>query len=101
MIIELAVQIVRWINDDPGYVECEFVDARGKLHTVIDKLPIFGDADLGKDSPYPQPGAIRCREIGSDGGEIITLATDIPDEVESNEGIFRFTVSASQVIRKA
>ena len=39
---DLAVQIVRFVDEcQPGVVACEFVDADGHLHTLIDKVPIF------------------------------------------------------------
>jgi hypothetical protein len=38
----LALQIVRFVDDyQPGVVECEFIDANGRPHTFIGKVPNF------------------------------------------------------------
>ena len=37
-----AVQIMRYVDGhEPGWVECEFTDAEGRKHRIIDKVPIF------------------------------------------------------------
>jgi hypothetical protein len=61
-LVDLTVQIVRFVDDyQPGIVECEFTDAGGRAHRLIDKAPIFTVSALTADSPYPQPGAVRCK----------------------------------------
>jgi hypothetical protein len=39
---ELAIQIVRCLDDQhqPGWVECDFIDADGRRHVLVDKIPI-------------------------------------------------------------
>ena len=60
--MELAVQVVRFVDDEPqpGVVACEFVDAEGCCHTLIDKVPGFSAKLLDARSDYPQAGAVRC-----------------------------------------
>ena len=61
---ELAVQIVRFVDDtQPGVVACEFSDADGRRHTLIDKVPIFTTEHLDASSAYPQGGAVRCEVL--------------------------------------
>jgi hypothetical protein len=50
--MELAVQIVRFVNDEPqpGIVACEFVDAEGRCHTLIDKVSGFSASLLDASS---------------------------------------------------
>src|SRR6202789_459988 len=62
---DLRVQIVRFVDEEPqpGIVESQFRDAQGKLHSIIDKIPLFTSADLWSDSNYPQPGFIECRVL--------------------------------------
>jgi hypothetical protein len=62
---DLRVQIVRFVDEEPqpGIVESHFRDAQGKLHSIIDKVPLFTSADLWSDSDYPQPGFIECRVL--------------------------------------
>src|ERR1700733_5668803 len=62
---ELRVQIVRFVDEEPqpGIVESQFRDAHGKVHSIIDKIPLFTSAHLWSDSKYPQPGFIECRVL--------------------------------------
>ncbi len=54
---ELRVEITRYVDDhQPGFIQCEFVDAVGQRHTMVDKVPMFTIADLDFESCYPQPG---------------------------------------------
>jgi hypothetical protein len=53
------------VDDEPqpGIVACEFVDAEGKIHTLIDKVPIFSAQRLDGTSTYPQTGGVRCEML--------------------------------------
>ncbi|MGD0479148.1 MAG: hypothetical protein ABSA42_03185 [Terracidiphilus sp.] len=54
----LSVKIVRFVDEAfPGFVECEFIDANQRMHTLVDKVPMFSELDLWKDSGYPQPAS--------------------------------------------
>jgi hypothetical protein len=60
----LRVQIVRFVDEAfPGWVESQFRDAQGEVHSIIDKVPMFTSAVLWSDSNYPQPGSIECRVL--------------------------------------
>jgi hypothetical protein len=101
-LVDLMVQIVRFVDDDqPGFVECEFTDADGRPHRVIDKAPIFTTATVAADSIYPQPGAVRCRLLGvsqdRDGRRLFTISTADPFSIETAEGLTEFDVLTSQV----
>lgn len=98
----LAVQIVRLVDDhQPGIVECEFNDADGRRHTLIDKAPIFSTELLDAHSKYPQPGMARCTvlRVWNDpvGRELITISTAAPFSIESIEGQSQFVVLQSKV----
>ncbi len=99
----LRVQIVRFVDDyQPGIVECQFEDAGGRVHTIIDKLPIFSAAALWSDSEYPQPGIVRCRVLdrmsGQDGRDLIHITTADPDHVEATDGKSEFVVAEGDLI---
>src|SRR6185437_2963991 len=50
-VTSLKVQIVRFVDGhQPGFVECEFRDAKGELHVIRDKLPVLTTANLWSDS---------------------------------------------------
>jgi hypothetical protein len=100
--MELAVQIVRFVDDtQPGVVAAEFVDAIGRCHTLIDKVPIFSEARLDAASAYPQPGAVRCevllRKKDAQKREIVRISTLRPDSIKSTEGLSEFEVRPPQL----
>ncbi|SRR5216683_3635223 len=101
--MELAVQIVRFVDDEPqpGIVACEFVDADGHRHTLIDKVPICSGERLDANSAYPQPGAVRCEALArwqdTNGRDVVRITIDLPDHVESSEGVSEFVVLSGQL----
>ncbi len=80
----LQVNIVRFVDAyQPGIVACEFVDATGLIHTIIDKVPMFTADSLDQDSPYPQRGKARCEVLRSfedvTGRSLIQVSLSQPD----------------------
>lgn len=100
--MELAVQIVRFVNKEPqpGIVACEFTDAEKRVHTLIDKVPIFSTEDLDEWSTYPSARCVRCEVISqwrdTRGRDLVRITTGL-DGVESTEGLSEFIVLAGQV----
>lgn len=95
----LAVQIVRLVQDGfPGWVECQFNDAAGRVHTVVDKVPVLTTEVLDADSQYPRPGEIqyevlgRTRDIAR--GKVVHITTP---GIESTEGLSEFVAPALQL----
>jgi len=85
----------------PGFVACEFSDAHGHKHTVIDKVPILTDENLDSSSPYPLPGIARCEVLSrwrdDRGRDLVRITLDRPITVESTEGLTEFVVLAQQL----
>jgi len=101
-IMELAVQVVRFVDDcQPGIVACEFVDADGRRHALIDKAPIFSAEALDANSEYPQPGTARCAVLhrwrDACGRVLVRVSIADPDSIESSEGLSEFVVLLTQV----
>ena len=99
---QLIVQIVRFVDDGfPGWVACEFEDAVGRRHTLIDKWPIFTDAMLDETDVYPQMGVVRCQVVtrwkDAHGRELLRVSTAKPDDIASTDGLTEFVVLSSQV----
>ena len=93
----LIVQIVQFVDShQPGWVQCEFVDADGRHHLIIEKIPVVTSAHLDADSEYPKPGGVRCeilkRYRNEKGQELVCITTDRPSSIESTEGTSEFTV---------
>lgn len=98
----LAVQIVRFVDDyQPGIVACEFSDAHGKRHTLIDKVPFFTAENLDSSSPYPLPGVAPCevpsRWRDDSGRELARITLEKPDALASTEALTEFVVLAGQL----
>lgn len=98
----LAVKILRCVDEMsfPGWLEAELVDAEGRRHIFIDKVPAFtANFLLDSKSTYPQAGTLPCevRESQRDsaGREVFRVA--IYPGVESKEGLTEFVVFAAQV----
>jgi hypothetical protein len=101
----LALQIVRFVDDSqPGFVECEFVDAAGRRHTLLDKVPIFSHEFLDAHSVYPRPGTANCEVLAQwtddQGRELARVSTARPFGIESREGLSEFIVLSDQVTAK-
>ena len=101
--MQLRIAIVRYVdNHFPGFVECELVDAEGRLHSFIEKAPVVSDEWPGPNDSYPMSGEIRCEILeqwrAPDGRDLIRVTTAQPDYVESKDGNTKFVVLSSQVI---
>jgi hypothetical protein len=99
---ELRVQITRFVMDyQPPIVACEFLDADGRRHTVIDKVWMFSEKTLDAASQYPQDGVIRCSVLAewrdATGRDLVNISTANPDQIESIEDRSDFVVLLRQV----
>src|SRR5579862_4906098 len=96
-VFDLEVEIVRFVaHHQPNIVACEFIDANGGVHTLIEKAPIVSDKDLDADCGYPLRGSIRCvvlnRWRDDTGRELASISTHDPDHIESIGGLSEFVV---------
>lgn len=77
------------------------MDASGRVHKFIDKVPIFSCDDLDSTSELPKPGQIACTVLAhwrdEQGRAVTRVTTDKPDGVESTEGLLEFVVLADQL----
>jgi hypothetical protein len=100
---QLKLSIIRFVADDqPGIVACQFSDALERLHTIIDKAPMFTRDPLDFSSAYPKPGAVRCEvlELSQDetGRNLARITLERPDCVESTTFISEFNPHCEQRI---
>ena len=99
----LSVEISRFVDDsNPGFVECLLVDALGRSHLFVEKVPIVSTEDLWSTSVYPRPGVIACAveaewKDGA-GQSLARVSTELPWHVESTTGQTQFIVFASQLV---
>jgi hypothetical protein len=102
VMLAIQVSISQFVDDyQPGWVECVLIDAWGQPWTFIEKVPVVTTADLGRDSAYPQPGAIACHVVERShhkDKEIVTVNTQKPWAVESTTGFVEFDILPEQLI---
>lgn len=96
----LAIKIVRFVDDSfPGWVECQFTDAEGRVHTIVDKYPTFTAEMLDADSEYPRSGVIQCEILSrnqEDAHSEELVRIRMPG-IESTEGLSEFCVRPTQL----
>ena len=102
--IAVAVDITRFVSEAfPGFVECALVDAAGKLHSFVEKVPVVTRESLGPDSSYPCKGAIAVQvqtEFRDHSDRLLArIDTSMPWGVESTSGETIFTVLSSALTR--
>jgi hypothetical protein len=98
---EVDCDVIRWVNldDFPGWVEVELIDADGEAHRFVDKWPMFG-SDIRANSVLPMPAAMRCTVVARDRGRgRVTIMTAEPDAMVSTTGQDRFDVPDVRVRR--
>ncbi len=75
------MQITRWVSDEPqpGIIECQLVDASGRVWTFTEKDILTEDRDDAV-AAYPLPCEIPCEELGRtrcpDGREMVRIKLD-------------------------
>jgi hypothetical protein len=77
------------------------VDAEGKEHRFLEKVPVVTARALDARSQYPQPGFIACQVVSPQltaGQEVVCVDTERPWGIQSSEGRSRFHVRPDQLI---
>jgi hypothetical protein len=100
--LAIKVGITRFVDDhQPGFVECSLIDAHGKEHLFIEKVPVVALDDLDANSVYPAAGVIGCEVLESTADtttDIITVSTERPWWIESTEGLLVFDLWSTQLV---
>jgi hypothetical protein len=97
----VTVSIVRFVDEtQPGWVECKLVDAQGRAHRFVEKIPVVSSEDLRAHTALPRPGIIACKIVGQrvDDPDVVTVDTSDPWGTESTEGQTRFEVRRSDLV---
>jgi hypothetical protein len=93
----VPIKVVRFADEhQPGWVECELLDATGHRHTILEKIPVVTREDLWRDSEYPCDGVVACEVVSTwvdeQGRSLTSIDTSRPWGVESTAGITQFVV---------
>jgi hypothetical protein len=99
---EVERKIVRYVADSqPGRVACEHVDASGRRHTLLDKVPVFTARCLAAPSPYPRSGVVACEVLAhrdDEGGRKVARIDNARlFGTKSTEGSSVFVIAAGQL----
>jgi hypothetical protein len=95
--------ITRYLSDEPqpGIVECQLVDAHGRLWSFVEKSAIVSAGSLHARTVYPQPGVIAGevveRSRNSEGREVVRINTEQPYGVSAVDGTAQFDVFAESL----
>jgi hypothetical protein len=102
-VLGIKVTITRYLSDEPqpGIVECQLVDAHGRLWSFVEKSAIVSAGLLHALTAYPQPGMIAGEVIersrNPEGRDVIRINTEQPYGVMSVDGTAQFDVFAEFV----
>lgn len=100
----LRVIVHRWVRgDSPGWVEARFTDAAWRTWAVIERAPVLTGSNLLENSQFPQIGHIACEILSerqdSRGRPISEISTERPNYIRSVEGVSKFIVLTSQLVK--
>jgi hypothetical protein len=100
--LAVRVTIAGFIDEQqPGWVECNLVDAHGKTWKFNEKAPVVSNENLRSDSEYPKQGSIVCtalhRQVDGAGRLVVTVDMISPWGIESTDGSTIFDVYAEQI----
>lgn len=98
----IKVEITRFVDaSQPGFVELSFIDAIGRTHSFVEKVPVVTTEDLDASSAYPRPATLDCtviaRGVDDDGRRIFTVDTSQPSGISSTVGQSTFVVRPEQL----
>jgi hypothetical protein len=83
-------------------VECRLIDALGREHVFVEKVPIVTEADLSESGSYPQSGVIACVLLGSnesdEGHQLVHIDLQTPWGVQSLAGRSQLDVFPEQLV---
>lgn len=101
MIKECKVQIIEILDDSfyPGICRAVLEDYYNQKHYFIDKIPVFTCVNIDEITQLPFTGYIRV-EIIKDLGNVVEINTEKPDDIESENGGYRFTVLKEKINSK-
>lgn len=89
----LRVEIRRLIDTSfPGFVECAFVDAHGRVVVIHEKAPVVTERDIDASTKFPVPGVVACEIVG-ERGDVVRVSTARPWGIAAVDGSDEFDVA--------
>jgi len=87
---------LRWASDDfPGWVEVVLADRAGRLHHIVEKIPVLTRADVTAASVLPSELWLRAAYQRTDGGEAVIV--HLLDGVTTTEDLHELSVAVQDL----
>lgn len=96
-------KVIEWVDDTdyPGTVRIEVIDADGKKWYFTEKNVVVDDDNLlSPDKKYPIDIPLACKIVKKD-KDYITVSTQEPWGLETEDGVSEFRMNASQVSKSS
>ena len=87
--------------DTVKVVECNYHDAFGAEHIVMEKVPVVTTKNITANDRFPQKGSIRCSllrkyaDVGA--GRVVVVSTELPDHVRAMDRCSEFHLFENQI----
>lgn len=94
--VRVRAAVTRWESDEvPGWIELSVVDAAGKDHRIVEKVPVLTTMEITSESAFPleiwlgvEAGQVHCDKV----------AVTFLHGIETVNGASELVVSAADVI---
>jgi hypothetical protein len=90
----VRAQAIQWVDDNlPEWIEVSVIDASGRDHRIVDKVPIFTPLDIRSDTSFPTELWIGVDATDVDGDRIAARLK----WVDTQEGLNEPVIAATDV----
>jgi hypothetical protein len=90
----VRAQATRWVNDSfPGWIEVRVIDAAGRDHRIVDKVPVLTTLEIRSDTSFPTELWIRADTTDIDGDHVKARLK----WVDTQEGLDELVIAISDV----
>ena len=90
----VRAQAVRWVDDCfPGWIEVKVIDAAGRDHRIVDKVPILTALDIRSDTSFPTELWIGADATDIDGDHVTARLK----WVDTQEGLNQLVIATIDV----
>jgi hypothetical protein len=90
----VRAQAIRWVDYSfPGWIEVKVIDAAGRDHRIVDKVPVLTTLDLRSDTSFPAELWIGADTSDVDGDHVMARLT----WVDTQEGLNELVIATADV----
>jgi hypothetical protein len=90
----VRAEAIRWVDDSfPGWIEVKVIDAAGRDHRIVDKVPVLTPLDLRSDTSSPAELWIEAATSDVDGDHVTARLK----WVDTHEGLNELVIPSADV----